>query len=138
MRPFSWDYAGTSGRAAPSKRITRSDAVVCKLLENVLCEVGRPWEQPLPKAVSDNRGPGKPERSPPCVIPMYSGLGRSSAAIFYSLYGNSRFSLESTDAERRGALRKCVYLATRSSNTLNGSSNLVYDFSCFMCVGCMK
>ena len=80
---------------------------------------------------------GKPERSPPCVIPMYSGLGRSSAAIFYSLYGNSRFSLESTDAERRGALRKCVYLATRSSNTLNGSSNLVYDFSCFMCVGCM-
>ena len=23
---------------------------------NVLCEVGRPWEQPLPKAVSDNRG----------------------------------------------------------------------------------
>lgn len=56
MRPFSWDYAGTSGRAAPSKRITRSDAVVCKMLENVLCEVGRPWEQPSPKAVSDNRG----------------------------------------------------------------------------------
>ena len=55
MRPFSWDYAGTSGRAAPSKRITRSYAVVCKMLENVLCEVGRPWEQPLPKAVSDNR-----------------------------------------------------------------------------------
>ena len=53
MRPFSWDYAGTSGRAAPSKRITRSNTVVCKMLENVLCEVGLPWE---PKAVSDNRG----------------------------------------------------------------------------------
>ena len=56
MKRFSWDYAGTSGCAAPSKRITRSDMVVCKMLDNVLCEVVRPWEQLIPKEVSYNRG----------------------------------------------------------------------------------
>ena len=136
MRPFSWDYAGTSGRAAPSKRITRSDTVVCKMLKNVLCEVVRPWEQQIPKAVSDNRR-GKARKIPAlrdtdvfwpwplirrdCLQPVWK------QQILFRIF------------RRRAARRieKMRYLATRSSNTLNGSSNLVYDFSCFMCVYCM-
>ncbi len=46
---------------------------------------------------------------------MYAGLGKVgslSAAIFYNLYGSSRFYSDSSDAERRDALRHCISLAT--------------------------
>jgi hypothetical protein len=48
---------GTSSGAPPSKRITCSDMFACKMLENMLCDVDRPWEQHISSnAVSANRG----------------------------------------------------------------------------------
>ena len=49
-------YTGTSSCAPPPKRITRSDVIARTMLENVLCDVGRPWEQPITVGVSASRG----------------------------------------------------------------------------------
>ncbi len=74
----------------------------------------------------------KPGPSPPCAAQINSGLGRSSPAIFYNHYGSSSVSSDSSETDRRGALRVSVVQAN-SRNTLTGSRNLVYDCSCFMC-----
>lgn len=53
VRITPWKCAGTSIVCAPPpKRVTRSDMFARKMLENVLCDAYRPWEQPIPNAVS--------------------------------------------------------------------------------------
>ena len=54
------DCAGSSNCAAPSKRITRSDTLAIQMLNYVLCDIDRPWEQSIySNTVSANRGKAK-------------------------------------------------------------------------------
>ncbi len=121
-----YNNAGTSSLPSQTHAATRLASKCWKLCLLKLIRLGITTLVPFG---------AKPERSPPCWILMYAGLGRLSTAIFYNLYGSSRFSTDSSDAERRDALRHCISLATAyRGHTLTGSRILLYDFSCFMCL----
>jgi hypothetical protein len=67
MKSVAWEYAGTSIVCAPLfKRVTCSNTVTftCKMLENVLCDAYRTWEQQIPNAVSANQSKAQQD---PCL-----------------------------------------------------------------------